>query len=254
MEKLGQLRVQTDPATGKPLWDLIVVDTPPSRSALDFLDAPQRLGSFLDSRFLRLLSAPAKVGGRAYVKVLSAVTGGLNGIMNRVLGAQMLTDVQSFVSALDSMFGGFRQRADQTYAMLAGPQTAFLVVAAPEADAVREATYFVERLRAENMPLAGLVVNRVTASTIDRLSAVEAARAAAAADSPAREILQIHARRMYRRDSEARVMARLSRLHPPVPAAVIAARPIDVTDLDGLRSVAADLARAEPLPSAPAVA
>jgi len=253
MEKLGQLRAQTDPATGRPRWDLIVVDTPPSRSALDFLDAPDRLGSFLDSRFLRLLSAPAKAGSRAYVRVFSAMAGGLSGVMNRILGAQVLTDVQAFVAALDTMFGGFRQRAEQTYTMLAGRETAFLVVAAPEADAVREAAYFVERLRAEDMPLAGLVVNRVTGAGAVPLSAAEATRAADAAVSPAREVLLVHARRMHRHDAEARVMQRLSRLYPPVPAAVIPARPIDVTDLDSLRSIAADLAQGRPIPAAPAV-
>ena len=74
MEKLGQLRAQADAdlKAGRDGWDLIVVDTPPSRSALDFLDAPQRLGSFLDGRFIRILSAPAKAGGRAYMKVFSA--------------------------------------------------------------------------------------------------------------------------------------------------------------------------------------
>src|SRR5664280_1151737 len=72
MEKLGQLRLEADRDPDNPRWDLIVVDTPPSRSALDFLDAPKRLGSFLDGRFIRLLAAPAKAGGRAYLKVFSA--------------------------------------------------------------------------------------------------------------------------------------------------------------------------------------
>src|SRR5215467_5639194 len=103
MEKLGQLRRADE-------WDLIVVDTPPSRSALDFLDAPQRLGRFLDGRLIRLLVVPAKVGGRAYLKVLNAGFGMVTGVLTRVLGAQVLRDVQTFVSALDTMFGGFRER------------------------------------------------------------------------------------------------------------------------------------------------
>jgi len=167
MEKLGQLR-----AEGR--WDLIVVDTPPSRSALDFLDAPQRLGSFLDGRFIRLLMGSARSGGRAYLKVLGAGFGAVTGLLTKILGGQMLKDVQTFVAALDTMFGGFRERADTTYRLLQAPGTAFVVVAAPERDALREASYFVERLGQEGMPLAGLVLNRVHSSGAKSLSAERA--------------------------------------------------------------------------------
>ncbi|MFJ8150189.1 ArsA family ATPase [Streptomyces sp. NPDC096048] len=180
MEKLGQLRARDD-------WDLIVVDTPPSRSALDFLDAPKRLGSFLDGKLIRLLLAPAKVGGRAGMKFLNVGMSMMTGVLGKVLGGQFLKDVQTFVAAMDSMFGGFRTRADATYKLLQAPGTAFLVVAAPERDALREAAYFVERLAAEDMPLAGLVLNRVHGSGADRLSAE---RALAAAESLAGENLE----------------------------------------------------------------
>jgi anion-transporting ArsA/GET3 family ATPase len=241
MEKLGQLRARTDEA-GEDVWDLIVVDTPPSRSALDFLDAPDRLGSFLDGRLLRLLLAPAKAGGRAYVRVLSAVAGGVTGVMNRVLGAQVLTDVQTFVAAFDTMFGGFRERADATYSLLSGPGTAFVVVASPESDAVREAGFFVERLQAEQMPLAGVVVNRMTTSPVADLDCDEALAASQRASEPTREVLRVHARRVRRLEVERDVAARLARLHPPVPTVVAPARPNDVTDLEELRAVGADLA------------
>ncbi|MFF0480255.1 ArsA family ATPase [Streptomyces sp. NPDC004435] len=171
MEKLGQLRARDE-------WDLIVVDTPPSRSALDFLDAPKRLGSFLDGKFIKLLMAPAKVGGRAGMKFLNVGMSMMTGTLGKLLGGQFLGDVQTFVAAMDTMFGGFRTRADATYRLLQAPGTAFLVVAAPERDALREAAYFVERLAAEGMPLAGLVLNRVHGSGAERLSA-ERARAAA---------------------------------------------------------------------------
>ena len=85
----------------------------------------------------------------------------VTGALTKILGAQVLRDVQTFVSALDTMFGGFRERADHTYQLLQAPGTAFLVVAAPEPDALREASYFVERLAQERMPLAGLMLNRV---------------------------------------------------------------------------------------------
>ena len=172
MEKLGQLRHADE-------WDLIVVDTPPSRSALDFLDAPQRLGRFLDGRLIRLLTVPAKAG-MSYMKVLNAGFAMMTGALTKILGAQVLKDAQTFVTALDTMFGGFRERAEGTYRLLQAPGTAFLVVAAPEPDALREASYFVERLDAERMPLAGLILNRVHTSPAGRLSA---ARSLAAAET-----------------------------------------------------------------------
>ncbi|MGW1866681.1 ArsA family ATPase [Streptomyces mauvecolor] len=173
MEKLGQLRARDE-------WDLIVVDTPPSRSALDFLDAPKRLGSFLDGKFIKLLMAPAKMGGRAGMKFLNVGMSMMTGTLGKLLGGPFLHDVQTFVAAMDTMFGGFRTRADATYRLLQAPGTAFLVVAAPERDALREAAYFVERLAADDMPLAGLVLNRVHGSAASRLSAE---RALAAAES-----------------------------------------------------------------------
>ncbi|MFJ8754234.1 ArsA family ATPase [Streptomyces sp. NPDC102441] len=171
MEKLGQLRARDE-------WDLIIVDTPPSRSALDFLDAPKRLGSFLDGKFIRLLIAPAKIGGRAGMKFLNVGMSMMTGTLGKLLGGQFLRDVQTFVAAMDSMFGGFRTRADATYKLLQAPGTAFLVVATPERDALREAAYFVERLAAEEMPLAGLVLNRVHGSEAARLSSERALTAA----------------------------------------------------------------------------
>ncbi|WP_424213014.1 ArsA family ATPase [Streptomyces sp. BI20] len=171
MEKLGQLRAAED-------WDLIVVDTPPSRSALDFLDAPTRLGSFLDGTFIRVLSAPAKVGGRAGLKFLNVGMSLVTGTLSKVMGGRLLADVQTFVAAMDTMFGGFRTRADATYRLLQAPGTAFLVVAAPEPDALREAAYFVERLAEDRMPLAGLVLNRVQESGAPGLTAERAAAAA----------------------------------------------------------------------------
>src|SRR3954467_15654134 len=163
MEKLGQLKQD-----GK--WDLIVVDTPPSRSALDFLDAPQRLGRFLGGRMIRLLLAPAKSGGRGVRKVFTAGLTVFTNVLTRILGGQVLKDLSLFVASLETMFGGFRERAERTYQLLKEPGTAFVVVAVPERDALREAAYFVERLATERMPLAGLVLNRVHTSAVASLS------------------------------------------------------------------------------------
>jgi anion-transporting ArsA/GET3 family ATPase len=244
MEKLGQLRAQA--LAVEDGWDLIVVDTPPSRSALDFLDAPQRLGSFLDGRFIRILTAPARAGGRAYLKVVSAAVGGAAGVLTKVLGAQVLRDVQTFVAALDTTFGGFRERADATYKLLQAEGTAFVVVAAPERDALREASYFVERLAAERMPLAGLVLNRVQEVAAEGLAADRASTAAEDLEEVEGHeltagLLRLHADRMRRRTAERAIAARFFAAHPEVSVARVRARPEDLHDLDGLRTVGADL-------------
>ncbi|WP_198954568.1 ArsA family ATPase [Kineosporia sp. R_H_3] len=252
MEKLGQLRTRAEAAKAAgrtdEAWDLIIVDTPPSRSALDFLDAPQRLGSFLDGRFIRILSAPAKAGGRAYLKVVSLAVGTAGNVMTKILGAGFLTDVQTFVSALDTMFGGFRERADRTYRLLQAEGTAFVVVAAPEPDALREASYFVERLGAERMPLAGLVLNRVHVALAEDLSADRAAAAAEDLDATGGQaltagLLRVHADRMRRRDRDRSLAVRFTSAHPTVPVVEVPARAEDVHDLEGLRAVGADLSK-----------
>ncbi|HEX9030772.1 MAG TPA: ArsA family ATPase [Streptosporangiaceae bacterium] len=239
MEKLGQLRRADE-------WDLIVVDTPPSRSALDFLDAPQRLSRFLDGRLLRLLVAPAKMGGRTGLKVLNFGFGMVTGVVTKVIGGQLLRDVQTFVSAMDTMFGGFRERSEYTYRLLRAPGTEFIVIAAPEHDALREASYFVERLERDEMPLAGLILNRVHSSPAARLSAARSLAAAETlqssgddSDSTALTItaLRLHAERMRQAASERRLAERFTAAHPLVPVAQVPAQPDDVHDLEGLRAI-----------------
>ncbi|MFT4009670.1 MAG: ArsA-related P-loop ATPase [Nocardioidaceae bacterium] len=232
MEKLGQLRTDE---SGR--WDLIVVDTPPARSALDFLDAPERLSGFLDGRFIKLLLAPAKGPAKLMTAGLSMVTS----TMAKLVGAQVLKDLQTFVAAFDTMFGGFRQRAQRTFELLQTEETAFLVVAAPEPDALREAAYFVERLEAEHMPLAGLVVNR-SSGPAGGLTAEQAVVAADRLDAegvsgPTAGLLRLHADRLRMIAREARVRRRFSAAHPRVPTVVVPALSHDVHDLDGLRTV-----------------
>jgi anion-transporting ArsA/GET3 family ATPase len=241
MEKLGQLA-----ATKR--WDLIVVDTPPSRSALDFLDAPQRMSKFLDGRMIRLLSAPARAGGRGLRKIVGAGFTLFAKAVSTILGGQMLADASAFVQAFDTMFGGFRERATATYELLRSPGTAFLVVAAPEPDALREAAYFVDRLSTEGMPLAGLVLNR----THPVLADLSASQARAAADglrgAPlAAAVLRLHADRVDLAGREERLLARFTKAHGAVPVTRV---PVvaSVGDLDGLREIGRHLAAA---PAAP---
>ena len=246
MEKLAQLVASGD-------HDLVVVDTPPTRSALDFLDAPQRLTTFLDGRMVRILLAPAKASGRAYVKVVTAGLGVFTSVLTRIIGTEVLTDLSQFVSALETMFGGFRERAQSTYDLLKAPGTAFVVVAAPERDAMREAAYFVERLAAERMPLAGLVVNRVHRTAAAGLTAERSVAAAQLLEEQAPQegelaaaVLRLHADRVALAAREARLQERFSRAHPAVPVVEVAAQAGDVHDLDGLRSVGDDLAAGRP--------
>jgi anion-transporting ArsA/GET3 family ATPase len=240
MEKLGQLHEE---ARRTRRWDLIVVDTPPSRSALDFLDAPERMSSFLDGRFIRLLLLPAKGPARLFSSSMNLVTSAVT----KVLGGQLLRDISSFVAAFDTVFGGFRRRADRTYAVLKDPHTAFVIVASPDADALREASYFVDRLSHDGMPLAGLVVNRVTATAVPEISEqVAIAGAEHLSGRPGTEtsagILRIHGERMAHVRTEQALLSRFGRTHPAVPRASVARLATDVHDLDGLRVMGAELA------------
>ena len=242
MEKLGQIHRDAQRSGS---YDLIVVDTPPSRSALDFLDAPERLSSFLDGRFIRLLLAPAKGPARFMTAGMGLITNALN----KILGTQVLRDMQTFVAAIDTLFGGFRQRAEKTFALLQAHGTAFLVIAAPEPDALREAAYFVERLSDDDMPLAGLVVNRASPAPRCDLSPDEAMAAAdrirgTEPDSVTAALLRLHADRGRIVEGEAHLRERFTVAHPEVPTAVIPALTTDVHDLSGLRRVGQLLAGA----------
>ncbi|WP_330251088.1 ArsA family ATPase [Nocardia sp. NBC_00565] len=228
MEKLGQL-------AGRKEWDLIVVDTPPSRNALDFLDAPKRLGNFLNGRMIRVIMAPGRGVTRLVTGAMSLAVRGVS----TIVGGQMLKDASNFLQSLDSLFGGFQDRADRTYAMLAKPGTHFLVIAAAEPDALREASFFVDRLSTERMPLAGLVLNR----THPVLSSLPADHAQTAADQLAESdpltasVLRIHAQRVATAKREQHLLHRFTGAHPRVPITSVTALPFEVSDLDALRAV-----------------
>ena len=248
MEKLGQIHADARENGG---YDLIVVDTPPSRSALDFLDAPERLSSFLDGRFIRLMLAPA----RGPAKLMTAGFSMITNALNKILGGQVLRDLQTFVTALDTVFGGFRQRAQKTYALLQADGTAFLVVAAPEPDALREAAYFVERLTDDEMPLAGLVINRASPRPRTDLSAEEAITAADRLrerdqSSMTAGLLRLHADRVRIVEREGHLRERFAASHPRVATTVVPAMAGDVHDLVGLRTIG-DLLADEDLAGSP---
>jgi anion-transporting ArsA/GET3 family ATPase len=238
MEKLGQL-------LGQNRWDLVVVDTPPSRNALDFLDAPKRLGSFMDSRLWRLLLGPGRGIGRLVTGAVSLAMKALS----TVLGSQMLSDAAGFVQSLDATFGGFREKADRTYALLKRHGTQFVVVSAAEPDALREASFFVDRLSEERMPLAGLILNRThpTLCSLPVERAVDGAETLESApehiDPPAAKelalaVLRIHADRASTSKREVRLLSRFTGANPHVAIVGVPSLPFDVSDLDALRAIA----------------
>lgn len=244
MEKLGQL-------LGQDRWDLIVVDTPPSRNALDFLDAPKRLGSFMDSRLWRLLLAP----GRGIGRLVTGAMGLAMKALSTVLGSQMLGDAAAFVQSLDATFGGFRDKAERTYALLKRRGTQFVVVSAAEPDALREAAFFVDRLSQESMPLAGLVLNRTHPTlcslpierAVDGSETLEEALGSGRASESAAlaaAVLRIHADRGLTAKREVRLLSRFTGANPHVPIVGVPSLPFDVSDLEALSALADQLTAA----------
>ncbi len=237
MEKLSQLAARGE-------FDLVVVDTPPSRSALDFLDAPQRLGSFLDGRLIRMLGTPS----RGMMKIVGAGFQIFTRAVTSVIGGQMLSDAGQFVKLFEDMFGGFRERADATYQLLRSSGTSFVVVAAPEPDALREASYFADRLLTERMPLAGLVVNRThpPAAALSQTAASGALEFLGESDGDERvelaeAVLTRHLDLLSGRAQERKLQNRFVRAHPKLPVAEVPALAFDAHDLADLRGIAAVL-------------
>jgi len=207
-------------------FDAIVLDTPPSRNALDFLDAPDRLTSFLEGRALRAFLAPTGLAARVVGRGTSVVLGALK----RVTGVELLDDLRGFFGSLGGLLAGFRERAEGVAALLEDPQTTFLIIASPEAEPVDEAIFFGTRLRTAGMQLGGLIVNRVHVPVGGEVPAelsgplAEKVRAAAA-DLDA----------LATRDAEA--IGRLERALGLEASALIPHLPADVHDIDGLVAV-----------------
>jgi anion-transporting ArsA/GET3 family ATPase len=150
MEKLHELHEEGG-------FELIVVDTPPTRHALDFLDAPQRLTRLLDNRLFRLVMAPT----RATFRVANLALRAFFRTVARIIGTEVVDDLVLFFRAFEGMEEGFRQRAAAVRDLLAADETAFVLVTSPGRDSVSEAGYFARRLRRGGLTVDGLVVNRV---------------------------------------------------------------------------------------------
>jgi anion-transporting ArsA/GET3 family ATPase len=234
-------------------YDMVIVDTPPSRNALDLLEAPNRLTDFVGARLLSWLAGPTRVGFRA---MGFAATPFLR-MADRLLGSEVLEDLSVFVRDLQGMYGGVQQRAREVYRLLRAPATAFVVVTTLEPAPFAEAEFFCSKLHEFSMPLRALVVNRVLPDSLRQRDAVAAAtsmlddpgRAAAvltaelgekvSADTPRRiadAFLLLS--RLAERDS--RQVSRLSRLGR-VPVARLPLIDHDISDLEGLSLMAAGL-------------
>ena len=156
MEKLWELHEE-----GR--WELIVLDTPPTRSALDFLDAPNKVTDFLEGKFLRMLLWPYLKAGKTYLKAVNFGARTFLKVATKITGSELLADVANFFLAFEGMYDEFKDRAKRVHDLLAARRSGFVVVSAPQEASLREARFFVQRLAAEKMPLGGVVMNRTHA-------------------------------------------------------------------------------------------
>jgi anion-transporting ArsA/GET3 family ATPase len=246
MEKLYDLH-----ETGR--YDCIVIDTPPTRNALDFLDAPRRLTDFLEGRFLKMFLSPGLTAGRFATRAVGVGTGLFMRAASRITGAVVLEDLAEFFQSFEGMYDGFKNRAQAVYHLLQQPGAAFVVVSAPEPPALREARFFLQRLARDGMPTAGVVVNRVTFTPQGRVGTVADAQIVEVAAGLDRDDdvehavasllgLALDAREVATRQHHA-IAAAMHSLDPGVLVKVPLADS-DVHDIAGLRWVAARLAGA----------
>jgi anion-transporting ArsA/GET3 family ATPase len=168
MERLAHLHEQ-----GK--YDLIVVDTPPTRSALDFLEAPKRMTDFIGGSLLRWMAKPYTAAGRFGARAFNFTASPFLRIADRVLGSQVLEDLSSLVMDFQSMYEGFKTRAEQVLALLGSPSSSFVVVTTLEGPPLAEAGFFIDRLLDEQLPLAGIVANKVVPQVFADASPADAA-------------------------------------------------------------------------------
>jgi anion-transporting ArsA/GET3 family ATPase len=235
MEKLHELHDRGD-------HELLVIDTPPTRSALDFLDAPQRMSSFLEGRLLRALLRPAVSTGRGIGRVVNAGATAFMRVAGRVTGMELLEDLSDFFGNFEGMYEGFKERADEVLALLRQPESRFVIVASPEPPPLREARFFLDRLQQEGLHAAGVVVNRVhVAPTDDDPIELRALADRVEHDSPAghalallADVAAIEARE--RRDVDAALFGTAPRALVEVPLLRG-----DVHDLRGLATIATHL-------------
>jgi anion-transporting ArsA/GET3 family ATPase len=241
MEKLHELATARD-------YDVIVLDTPPTAHALDFLEAPDRIVDFLGNETARALLAPVAGAGRLGLRLAQLGGGYVAKTLARFTGAEVLADLGDFLQGFQGMYEGFKERAAAVKELLGRPEVGFVIVASPAPASIDEALAFHELLHAESMPVAGVVANRVTpdlwpagAGPLPGAAEIAAAlRAAAAGEDP-----DDLAARLARTLGEHQALAAaersaLRRLLEGVdaPHAIVPRLETDVHDLGGLARLA----------------
>jgi anion-transporting ArsA/GET3 family ATPase len=230
MEKLYELH-------GDDRFDLVVVDTPPTRNALDFLEAPRRLTRFLDHRLYRVLVAPT----RGLVRAVNVAAQTFLRTVSRVVGAEVVQDAIGFFAAFDGMEAGFRDRAAVVTELLAADETAFVLVTAPRRDVVEEATYFADRLAEADITVRALIVNRVHPHFGAGSAAAVGRRADLLADTPLAPFAANLADFATLAATEDAHLAGLTDRVAPAPVVKVPFLHTDVHDLSGLDRIAAHL-------------
>jgi anion-transporting ArsA/GET3 family ATPase len=217
-------------------FDVLVLDTPPSRNALDFLDAPDRLTGFLEGRAVKAFLAPTGLAA----KVIGAGTGVVFSVLRRLTGVDLLEDLGVFFRALGGLIDGFKERAEAVKALLGDPATTFLIVSSPEPEPVEEAIFFRGKLADHGMPFGGLVVNRVHA--LDGADPADAAALTAALGPKlAGKVARAYAEERVLAHRDALAIDRLrAETGDPEPV-VVPQLAGDVHDIDGLVAVHAHL-------------
>ena len=222
-------------------FDVVVVDTPPSRNALDFLDAPRRLTHFLENRVFQALMAPTRVG----LRFMGVAAQALLRTLSKVAGADIVHDAVAFFQAFEGMEEGFRLRAARVRELLVQPGTAFVLVASPRPDSVDEAVHFASKLDESGMSATALIVNRVQPrfASDDQLAALapfgdRAAHAGDGPDAALAELVENLAGYTLASDREEATYASLVAQVAPAPVYRVPLLNSDVHDLDGLGHVA----------------
>jgi anion-transporting ArsA/GET3 family ATPase len=217
-------------------FDVVVVDTPPTRNALDLLDAPRRLTRFLENRLFRALLVPTRMSLRA----VSVATQALLRTIAKVAGAEIVQDAVGFFQAFEGMEDGFRSRASAVHDLLADPGTAYVLVTSARPDAVNEASFFAQKLAEREVTVAALVVNRI-APSFGNGDGVASADGAQAAKSESAELQALEANLAELNSVAAREHAAVAGLAGAVAPAPVGRIPLfaqDVHELDGLRRAA----------------
>ena len=214
-------------------YDLVVVDTPPTRNALDFLDAPDRLNRFLDHRLYRMLMTPT----RAYLKAVNLAAQAFLRTITRVVGGEVLNDAIGFFQAFDGMEQGFRDRAARVVELLTAPDTAYVLVASPRHDTVEEASFFAAKLAENDVDIAALVVNRMHPTFGAGSAAAAAGEATKFEGTPLGALWGNLAQFRQVAERERAALEGLAAQVAPAPIVTVPFLRSEVHDLDGLAEI-----------------